>query len=72
MAGKMTGIDDQDSFTKWFHNHYISRNDLTDHMDKFGQEITKMVMLEVGKQQKTQVVLGEGGLSEQVNYVNTR
>ncbi|XP_076074099.1 uncharacterized protein LOC143045464 isoform X3 [Mytilus galloprovincialis] len=66
MAGKMTGIDDQDSFTKWFHNHYISRNDLTDHMDKFGKEITKMVMLEVGKQQKTQVVLGEGGLSEQI------
>ncbi|VDI67303.1 SUN domain-containing protein 1/2 [Mytilus galloprovincialis] len=66
MAGKMTGIDDQDSFTKWFHTHYVSRQDLTDHLANFGQEITKMVMLEVGKQQKTQVVLGEGGLSEQI------
>ncbi|CAC5425420.1 SUN1_2 [Mytilus coruscus] len=66
MAGKMTGIDDQDSFTKWFHTQYVSRQDLSDHLAEFGQEITKMVMLEVEKRQKTQVILGEGGLSEQV------
>ena len=67
MKGQMTGIDDQDAFTAWFHTHYVSMEDLNDHLTKFGQEITKRVMLEMEKQQKTQVYLGEGGLSQQVN-----
>ena len=67
MAGQKTGIDDQDSFTAWFHTHYVNREDLDGHLAKFGQQITKMVMLEVEKQQKTQVFLGGGGLSEQVS-----